>query len=82
MRTLRSSTFRIDNGSRERDALTTFRLPSEAAIGLARAGRTVAGRLANLRFLNRITDANDHVMLHLSQSKLGLMRIDRKRFCA
>ena len=81
MRTLRSITLRIDNGSRERNALAAFRLASEAAIGLARAGRAIARGFTDLSFSNRITDANDHGMLHLSRSKLGLMRIDRNLFC-
>jgi hypothetical protein len=64
LRTLRSSTFRIDNGSRERDALATFGLTAKGAIGLAGAGRTLPRRFAHVTFPNCITNADNHWMLH------------------
>ena len=60
VRTLRSRTFLVDNGSRERHALAAFRLAAERAIGLAGAFCAAACRLAYILFPNRITDTDDH----------------------
>lgn len=81
LRTLRSSTFRIDNGSRKRDALAAFRLATQCTIGLAGAGRTLPRRFAHVTFPNCITNADDHWMLHRLAFYLGLMRTTRKLFC-
>ena len=60
LRTLRSRTFLIDNGSRERDALAAFRLAAERPIRLAGAFRPAARCLAHILLTNRITDTDDH----------------------
>ena len=65
MRTLRSSAFCVDNGSRERDALSALRLATERTIGLAGADRAVTRRSADILFANGVTDADDHVTLSL-----------------
>jgi hypothetical protein len=61
LRTLRSRTFLVDNGSRERHALAAFRLPAERPIGLAGTFCAAARCLAHILLTNRITDTNDHV---------------------
>ncbi len=61
VRTLRSRAFGIDNGSRERDALTAFRLTAKRPICLAGAVRATARGLPHIAFPNGITDAYDHV---------------------
>ena len=71
LRTLRSSTLGIDNGSRERHALAAFRLTAEAAIGLARARRTIARGFTYLSFPNGITNANDHVAFPPREERYG-----------
>lgn len=68
VRTLRSSAFGVDNGSRERHALAAFRLTPERAIGLARADRAVTRRSADILFTNGVTDADDHQTLSLSRN--------------
>ena len=68
MRTLRSSAFGVDNGSRKRDALAAFRLATERAIGLTRADRAVTGRSADILLTNGVTDADDHQTLSLSRT--------------
>ena len=67
LRTLRSSAFCVDNGSRKRDALTALCLTPERAIGLTCADRAVPRRGADILFTNGITDADDHQTLSLSR---------------
>ena len=68
VRTLRSSAFGVDNGSRKRHALAAFWLATERAIGLTRADRAVTGRSADILFTNGIADADDHQTLSLSRN--------------
>lgn len=65
LRTLRSSAFGVDNGSRKRNALAAFRLTTERTIGLARADRSVTRRGADIFFPNGIANADDHGTLSL-----------------
>jgi hypothetical protein len=60
LRTLRSRTLFIDNGSRERHALAAFRLAAERPIRLAGTFCAAARCLAYVLLTNRITDTNDH----------------------
>ena len=78
LRTLRSSTLFVDNRSRERDALTAFRLESHGPIGLAGADRAVARDLAQIAFPNCIADANDHGILEACAEDVRLVRMIRK----
>jgi hypothetical protein len=66
VRTLRSSAFGVDNGSRKRDTLTALRLTTERAIGLTRADRSVTRRSADVFFPNGIADADDHGTLSIA----------------
>lgn len=61
VRTLRSRTFLVDNGSRERNALAAFRLASKRSIRLARGHAAIARRFADLSFADGIANADDHV---------------------
>lgn len=60
MRTLRSRTLLIDNGSRELDALAAFGLAAERAICLARGHAAAARGFADLTFPDGIANADDH----------------------
>jgi hypothetical protein len=60
LRTLRSSAFLIDNGSRERNALAAFGLHPHRTIGLARRHRSRARGFAHFTFADRITHAYHH----------------------
>ncbi len=81
MRTLRSSAFGVDNGSRKRNALTAFRLTTERAIGLTGADGAVPRRSADILFPNGIADADDHVTLSLDKPKLRRVRVIRNSYC-
>lgn len=68
LRTLRSSAFGVDNGSRKRDALAAFWLATECTIGLTCADRAVTRRSADVFLTNGIADADDHQTLSLSRT--------------
>jgi len=63
--------FRIDNLSRERNALAALGLKPQRPVRLARAHRAVARRSADIAFPDSIAHANDHSTLTSLRSLLG-----------
>lgn len=59
-RMLSGRNFGLDNGLREGEALSTFRLAPQLGINLGRPVGTAAHGGSQVFFLNRITDANNH----------------------
>jgi hypothetical protein len=57
---LSDCTFRVDNGSRERKALTAFRLAPHRRISAVRAVRAALNRCTQITFLDGIAHTNDH----------------------
>ena len=76
-----SSAFGIDNGSRERHALTAFGLAPKRAVSLTGATRAATGHFPHLPFANCIADADDHRTLSLLRIVLGLLQVPRKTYC-